>query len=817
MEKAMSIPPDYKKTAEEIHYTILLNNCCRELKNCNFYEGVPKYDPALAACFRESGHQLHLKFDFPAAQTEVYAPVRYRSETLQHTYHFPIIGRDTNTDETSTITLFRFTELISNELKNRYPDTDSGDCLSRLQRSIDNMSFYMEHFVRHKTAVNAPFQTFIEAEQNLVTGHSFHPLTKSREGFSEEELVLYSPETNGQFQLHYFLVHDSCVQEASTESKAFSAILREELEGGLAPEHPALELLRNHPEWKPVPVHPWEARYLLTQPEVSDMQLGNLLMYLGPLGPEFTPTSSVRTVYHAESDWMIKLSLHVKITSAERINYLNELQRGYNFSLLLNGPVGQQLRTLHPEIVFMNDPGYISVSYNGNTIDGFNTSFRHNSFKRDNAWANTGLLASICQQEIAGQPARLVSIIEKAIGKSNRTVEDTAIRWFRKYLQMLMPATITMFEKYGFICELHQQNIVIGFDDQYFPARLYLRDNQSYLFRDTMKEELCKNIPGLAEQPDAFTPDKYFHDLLSHFLIISNISGLINTFGANGLVSERKLLEVFYAEIQQLHEATPGSFTAYLLEKRYWCLKGNLITALRNIDGGSAPVSVVYTSFPNLLHKHFFSDQLIFPKPGEVIYSRYFPKEDVTISIRPIDLDSDLEMLHEWFHRPHAVKIWKMDWPIRQLEVYYRTMIAGDAAHSYIGEANGEPSYNFEVYWAVKDMVGDYYEVLPTDYGTHQFIAATDPKKKYASPSTQCMVDYVFAQPQTGRMVGEGSTDSLASIMNKIHVGFRIEKVIEMPHKKANLNFCYREWYWEKFPENRDIQISPVAETTSTI
>jgi hypothetical protein len=57
-------------------------------------------------------------------------------------------------------------------------------------------------------------------------------------------------------------------------------------------------------------------------------------------------------------------------------------------------------------------------------------------------------------------------------------------------------------------------------------------------------------------------------------------------------------------------------------------------------------------------------------------------------------------------------------------------------------------------------------------------------------------------------MVGEGSVDSLASMMNKAHVGFKVDKVIEMPHKKANLNFCYREWYWEKFPQNKDVEFT---------
>jgi len=208
---------------------------------------------------------------------------------------------------------------------------------------------------------------------------------------------------------------------------------------------------------------------------------------------------------------------------------------------------------------------------------------------------------------------------------------------------------------------------------------------------------------------------------------------------------------------------------------------------------------------PNPLHKHFFSRALINPTGTGTVYSRYFPKENVTVSIRPFDIDRDLEMVHDWFNREHAKKIWKMDWPLQQLETYYRTMLPGNTAHSYIGEINGEPTYNFEVYWVVRDMLADYYPALPTDYGTHQFIAPTDPRKKFASPSTQSMLDFVFAQPQVGKMVGEGSVESLAAIMNKAHVGFRIEKVIELPHKKANLNFCYREWYWAKFPEAQHI------------
>jgi hypothetical protein len=168
-------------------------------------------------------------------------------------------------------------------------------------------------------------------------------------------------------------------------------------------------------------------------------------------------------------------------------------------------------------------------------------------------------------------------------------------------------------------------------------------------------------------------------------------------------------------------------------------------------------------------------------------------------------------MLHEWFHREHALQIWKMNWPIRELEAYYRMLLPNDVVQSYIGEVNGVPTFNIEVYWANRDVVGGYYDALPSDYGTHQFIAPTDPKLKFTSPATQSMMDFVFAEPKVGKMVGEGSTALLASMINKAQMGFKIEKVIEMPDKKANLNFCYREWYWAKFPSAKDFQNIPAT------
>lgn len=803
MEAKESSKPT-KQTAEEISFTILINNCFRELQNGSFYIGVPKFDEKLAAFIRRSGKELHLQMNFTSVNSEVFIPVLYRSECqLQHVYDFPAFERNNSTGMINTIDIFRFVDIVVAECNLRYPDSDRKNIVRRLKNSIDNMITFLNFFNEENIEVNKPFQTFIESEQNLVTGHSFHPLTKSREGFSKADLFKYSPETGGRFQLHYFLAHPGIVLEKSSEAQPFSEHLKEELLKYIPESHKTMKLISENPEWKPVPVHPWEAGYLNTLSEVRELQNSGLLIDIGSWGPLYTATSSVRTVYTESSHWMLKFSLHVKITSAERVNHLSEMHRGYDFSRLLQDAFGKGLQELHPDIEFLYDPGFISLNYNGNNIAGFNTSFRNNPFIESRANTNTGLLASLCQDEVLGQPARIVSVIKKAAEMMNSSISSAAKNWFEKYLDIILPATVTMFETYGFICELHQQNILIELGNDYLPKKLYLRDNQSYLFRKTKKDYLCSIIPELNNNEDNFQREISLLDLLSHFLITSNIAALIHAFGKNALVPESELIEIFYQKTIKIQNDNPGMITEYLLTKRHWCIKGNLLTAIRNIDAGTATISVVYLKTPNILHYRYISTDLLFPDPKKEVFSRYFPEEDIKVSLRPVDPDHDIEMLHEWFHRDHTLKIWQMNWSFDKLEQYYRRNHASNHMYSYIGMINGEPTFNVEIYRAVADLVGDYYDVLPDDYGTHFMIATTDKSKKHPVLCMRAILEWLFKEPKVGRLVGEGSVESMAALVNKAQVGFRLQKVIEMPHKKAHLNICYREWYREKFPDTQ--------------
>jgi len=282
----------------------------------------------------------------------------------------------------------------------------------------------------------------------------------------------------------------------------------------------------------------------------------------------------------------------------------------------------------------------------------------------------------------------------------------------------------------------------------------------------------------------------------------AGIDGLFATVGVLGrkkILEENVMLKCIYQELQSFAALQQDENAGALLDQRHIEIQGELFSGT-----GSYKRSIY-----NPLHKNFYTPILLSPSVQQEVFYRYFDKEEIGISIRPFDLKRDLQMVHRWFHSEHAKTIWKMDWPLKELEHFYRSLLAEGLSHSYIGEVNGEPTFNFEVYWATTDILGDYYEVLPSDYGTHLFIAPTDKKKKFPSLITQSIVDWLFMQPEVGRLVGEGSVDSLAALMNKVHVGFKLQHIIEMPHKKAYLNFCLREWYWEKFPQNQNYLPKP--------
>ena len=98
-------------------FTAIINSYCRALTNWSCYEGIPKYDTALAEYITATGYQLHMRLDFSSTGSEVFIPLRYFSESGGHVFDFPAAERELAADKLTIIDAARFLTTVKERLE----------------------------------------------------------------------------------------------------------------------------------------------------------------------------------------------------------------------------------------------------------------------------------------------------------------------------------------------------------------------------------------------------------------------------------------------------------------------------------------------------------------------------------------------------------------------------------------------------------------------------------------------------------------------------------------------------------------------------
>ncbi|MTI33268.1 GNAT family N-acetyltransferase [Xanthovirga aplysinae] len=802
--------PEIKALALDLATNSYLNSYLREIDGGERYFQKPKYDPVVAELFERRNHERWIKIPLKKHKKDIFCALTYFSQTGRHSFALPVVVRDQASDQ---IRALNFEELVTLTLKEYELSNQKNDgeeievnvVKDRLNNHVQNLFLFLEWHASHPeklNRINGKVQNFIEAEQSLILGHAMHPLGKSRQGFSKEELLQYSPETGGRFALNYYLADPSIVWQDTTLDKPIDQQLKEELLADNSVPSDIKDKIKNKEEWSLLPLHPWEATYLNQQPDVKELLKNKLLVDLGVCGKKFTATSSIRTVYHEDSDFMIKLSLDVKITNSKRVNIPKELYRSAEMGRLFESSFGEQIRKNYPTFEAITDPAYIGIKHKGQVINGFNTSFRNNPFKTDQ---NISLLAAICQDGILGSPSRLQIIINSICEKDNCSQTEASEEWFKRYLAIGFRNLVHIYNEFGLAFEAHQQNTLIRLDEKGYPDRFFFRDNQGFFFLDSRISEVQKIIPELGELSESYGPAEFINSKLTYYLVINNILGVINAMGRAKLSSEKRLLELFHEEASSLHQQDKTGFLAYILQERAWEVKGNLLTSLYEMDEVIRPIDnqSVYVDYLNPLHLVHYQKDLLKPETIDILFERYFEKSDLTVSVRPFDFEKgDLELLHKWFHMDYAKPFWAMNMSLQELEAFYLNLSASDYAHPFIGIINGEILFTVESYWSIFDELGKHYDAKPSDYGAHFMIGPrTSSQKQYSLYALRTVAEFFFSHPKVERITGEPNAEAKPMIQLAKLIGFQSINKIKLPNKEASLLFLTPENLEDKFPE----------------
>lgn len=524
---------------------------------------------------------------------------------------------------------------------------DPRDLIGRVSDSARRVAMFIAE--RRAAPADGP-DRFRAAEQALVLGHPLHPTPKSRDGLSEIEARLYSPESRGFFPLNWLAVSLSVLSADSAWTERGRVVPAEQLTARLA--GPGLPLPEGHGA---LPVHPWQLREVRRRPAVAALFDAGLIRDLGPYGDPWHPTSSVRTVHRTDTPAMLKLSLGLRITNSRRENLRKELHRGVEVHRLLRSGLTAQWQAAHPRFDIVRDPAWLGVTTpEEGPLPGLDVIVRHNPFgAADDVSCVAGLVSprpyapaerpkdhradpradprAPWQQRPDDQrtqhgddallhgvepPAdvhllmrsRLAEVLSRLTARTGRPRSAVAVEWFLRYLEQVVRPVLWLDSEAGIALEAHQQNTLVLLDPDGWPVGGRYRDNQGYYFRESRRADLVARLPGIGEHSDTFVSDEVADERFAYYLGINNVLGLIGAFGSQRLGDERLLLAAFRRFLT--HMATGSArlnttLPARLLDSPVLRCKANLLTRLHGLDELVGPVDTqsVYVTITNPLHR----------------------------------------------------------------------------------------------------------------------------------------------------------------------------------------------------------------------
>lgn len=353
-------------------------------------------------------------------------------------------------------------DLLANQYKNiqqqKIQEKSNGECNS-----------FFQYFQKYARSID--FETYME--QTVFKGHPIHPCSKTKFGFSNEDVISYSPEFQPIVNVLIIAVQkEFAFLSASKKIDSYIDWFSENFD-------------EEYPLWKnklisdnldptnyvPIPVHPWQVNNILRKKFQGYIKSKQIIIFDSVI-IKTTPTLSFRTLKPVRDSSLpyIKLPVSIQATSVFRTLSKKSVQISPVISDIL-------------EDIFVNEnnfentlkmvPERCGLSLNKVSDDeskNLGVIFRESITKHISDDENAYVIASLCETSSITQLPILIEIMKSA-GVNNN---NDAKAYFKKYAQMVIKGYLDLYLIYGISLEGHQQNTMAVFknnEPQYFLAR----------------------------------------------------------------------------------------------------------------------------------------------------------------------------------------------------------------------------------------------------------------------------------------------------------------------------------------------------------
>lgn len=446
--------------------------------------------------------------------------------------------------------------LIADELAavSPRPKDLANRCRDRLKALMSNsMEKVRRYHQQRPTAARIPF---LAAEQGLKFGHIFHVTSKASEGFSEDDLLRYSPELGASFQLHYFAVASDLLTERIVGTDALPA----------DPEAVDFaEALLAGGDYRLLPCHPWQANYLLGLPEIDALVKSRQLISLGPLGEVGWPTSSVRTVWLPRQNLFLKLSLNIRITNFVRNNPPEQVERALDASLAMSLLPPEV--TAQPAFQILPERGSRTVNLPDEGLRAAFAVIYRQAMPADQA-EHAQVVAAVLEESADGA-IPLLTLLQQAAG--GQPADPALARaWWARYLDVTLLPLLRLFADYGISLEAHLQNVMVAFHDGW-PVRGYARDMEG----TSISRERFPHLDQMQPDSPALYSEEQACYRFQYYVLINHIGHVIACLARTGLTTEATL----WRDTVKRLEATGNPLVRHLFSQPTLPAKANMLSS----------------------------------------------------------------------------------------------------------------------------------------------------------------------------------------------------------------------------------------------